>query len=101
MNEGVVASYQHFTKRLSVLVEVNCETDFVAKTDKFQQFAYDIALHIANMNPRYVSEEDIPEAERACRTQPAAAHPGRGRQARQQATRHPRAHRRRASGEMV
>lgn len=64
MNEGVIASYQHFTKRLAVLVEVNCETDFVAKTETFQQFAYDIALHIANMAPRYVSEEDIPEAVR-------------------------------------
>ena len=64
MNEGVVSSYQHFTKRLAVLVEVNCETDFVAKTDAFQQFAYDIALHIANMNPQYVNEEDIPAAVR-------------------------------------
>ena len=64
MNEGVVASYQHFTKRLAVLVEVNCETDFVAKTETFQRFAYDIALHIANMNPRYVSETDIPETVR-------------------------------------
>lgn len=64
MNEGVIASYQHFTRRLAVLVEVNCETDFVAKTDAFQQFAYDIALHVANMNPRYIGEDDIPAAER-------------------------------------
>lgn len=69
MNEGIVASYQHFTRRLAVLVEVNCETDFVAKTEVFQQFAYDIALQIANMNPQFVREDDIPssvrEAERS------------------------------------
>ena len=64
MNEGTIASYQHFTKRLAILVEVNCETDFVAKTETFQQFAYDIALHIANLNPQYVSDEDIPAAVR-------------------------------------
>ncbi len=65
MNEGIIASYQHFNKRLAVLVEVNCETDFVAKTESFQEFAHNIALHIANMNPGYVSVEDIPDAVRA------------------------------------
>lgn len=62
MNEGVIESYLHFNRRLGVLVEVNCETDFVANTDKFRQFAKDIALHIANLNPEYIRREDVPEA---------------------------------------
>lgn len=68
-NEGVIQVYQHHDGRLGVLVEVNCETDFVAKTDAFQQFAKDVALQIANLAPQYVSREDVPaaqvEAERA------------------------------------
>jgi elongation factor Ts len=60
MNEGVVEVYQHFNKRLAVIVEVNCETDFVANTDQFQSFAKDVALHISSMRPRYVSREDVP-----------------------------------------
>jgi elongation factor Ts len=62
MNEGLVESYLHFTKRLGVLVEVNCETDFVAKTDAFQGFVRDIALHIANLAPQYVRREEVPQA---------------------------------------
>lgn len=62
MNEGLVQTYQHFNKRLGVIVEVNCETDFVANTDQFQAFAYDVALHIANLSPEYVRREDVPEA---------------------------------------
>jgi elongation factor Ts len=62
MNEGLVQTYQHFNKRLGVLVEVNCETDFVANTDAFQNFAYNVALQIANMAPEYVRREDVPEA---------------------------------------
>jgi elongation factor Ts len=62
MNEGVVQTYTHHTKRLGVLVEVNCETDFVAKTDKFQEFARSVALQIANLAPQYVRREDVPEA---------------------------------------
>lgn len=69
MNEGVVESYQHFNHRLAVIVEVNCETDFVANTDRFREFARDLALHIANLAPQYVRREDVPasvvEAERA------------------------------------
>jgi elongation factor Ts len=68
MNEGVVESYKHFNNRLAVIVEVNCETDFVANTDRFREFARDLALHIANMAPEYVRREDVPtsvvEAER-------------------------------------
>lgn len=62
MNEGVIESYLHFNRRLGVIVEVNCETDFVANTDQFRLFARDLALHIANLNPQYVSREDVPEA---------------------------------------
>ncbi len=60
-NEGVIGSYVHFDQRLAVIVEVNCETDFVAATDQFKSFAKDIAMHIANMNPQYVKREDVPE----------------------------------------
>jgi len=62
MNEGLVQVYSHFNKRLGVIVEVNCETDFVANTDKFQAFARNVALHIANLAPEYVTREDVPEA---------------------------------------
>lgn len=62
MNEGTIEVYQHFNKRLGVMVEVNCETDFVAKTERFQQFARDIAMHIVSASPEYVRREDIPEA---------------------------------------
>jgi elongation factor Ts len=62
MNEGVVETYQHFNGRLGVIVEVNCETDFVAATDSFKTFAKDVVLHIANLAPEYVVREDIPNA---------------------------------------
>ncbi len=61
--EGVVQSYIHMGGKIGVLVEVNCETDFVAKTDDFQKFAKDIAMHIAAADPKYLSKEDVPEAE--------------------------------------
>jgi elongation factor Ts len=60
LNEGVIEVYQHFNKRNAVIVEVNCETDFVANTDQFQTFARDVALHISNMKPRYVAREEVP-----------------------------------------
>ena len=62
MNEGAVEVYQHFNKRMAVIVEVNCETDFVANTPAFQTFAKDVALHISSMSPQYVQREDVPEA---------------------------------------
>ena len=62
MNEGVIESYLHFNHRLGVIVEVNCETDFVANTAQFRTFAKDLALHIANLNPEYIKREDVPEA---------------------------------------
>ncbi len=62
MNEGLIESYLHFTKRLGVMVEINCETDFVANTDAFRNFCKEIALHIANLKPEYVKREQVPEA---------------------------------------
>jgi len=61
-SEGQIGSYVHFGGKLGVLVEVNCETDFVARTDQFQQLVKDIAMHIAALNPKYLSNQDIPEA---------------------------------------
>ncbi len=60
--EGLIDSYVH-SGRIGVIVEVNCETDFVARTDGFKSFAHNIALQIASMSPTYVSESDIPEEE--------------------------------------
>jgi elongation factor Ts len=62
MNEGLIESYLHFNKRVGVMVEINCETDFVAKTPAFQGFCKEVALHIANLRPEYVKREHIPEA---------------------------------------
>jgi elongation factor Ts len=59
--EGTVASYIHMQGRIGVMVELNCETDFVAKTDDFKAMAKDIAMHVAATNPRYVSPDQIPE----------------------------------------
>ncbi len=61
--EGIVSSYIHTGGRIGVLVEVNCETDFVAKTDDFQNLVKDIAMQIAAMNPKYIRREDVPEEE--------------------------------------
>jgi len=59
-SEGLVGSYIHMNK-LGVLVEVNCETDFVARTDDFREIVKDIAMHIAAANPVYISREDVPQ----------------------------------------
>ena len=61
--EGVVASYIHMGGRIGAMVEINCETDFVAQTDKFQRFAKDVAMHIAAANPKYLTEDEVPEEE--------------------------------------
>lgn len=61
--EGVVESYIHAGGRIGVLVEINCETDFVGKTDSFKEFARDIAMHIAAANPRFVRREEVPQEE--------------------------------------
>src|SRR6185312_5183251 len=58
--EGVVASYIHHGARLGVLLELNCETDFVARTDDFQQLARELAMQVAGLAPTWVSREDVP-----------------------------------------
>jgi elongation factor Ts len=60
-NEGLVGTYIHTGAKLGVLVEVNCESDFVARTDDFQQLVHDIAMHIAAADPRYIRKEDVSE----------------------------------------
>jgi len=61
--EGAIASYIHTGNRIGVLLELNCETDFVARTDEFQNLVKDIAMQIAAKRPLYIKREDVPEAE--------------------------------------
>ena len=61
VKEGVVGSYVHMAGKIGVLVEVNCETDFVAKNQIFQEFVKDISMQVAAANPRYVRREDVPQ----------------------------------------
>ena len=61
--EGLIESYIHLQGRIGVLLEINCETDFVANTSDFRTLAHDVALHIAAARPRYVDAKDVPEAE--------------------------------------
>lgn len=61
-NDGIVQTYMHHNGRMGVIVEVNSETDFVARNEQFRQFAKDLALHIANAAPRYLRREDVPQA---------------------------------------
>ena len=58
--EGLIDAYIHFNGRVGVLVEINCETDFVARTPEFKEFARNVALHVASMRPIVVAPEDIP-----------------------------------------
>ena len=60
-NEGVIHSYVHQGGRIGVMVEINCETDFVARTDAFDAFAHQVAMQIAAMKPMVVSADDVPE----------------------------------------
>ncbi len=60
--EGVIACYIHHGNRLGAMVELNCESDFVARTPEFQQLAQEIAMQVAGMDPKYISREDVPEA---------------------------------------
>jgi elongation factor Ts len=62
--EGVISSYIHAGDQIGVLVEVNCETDFVARTEQFQEFARQVALHVAAASPLYISEDDVSAEER-------------------------------------
>ncbi len=59
-NEGSIEVYSHLANRVGVMVEVNCETDFVARNEQFQEMAHDIALHIAAMAPKYLTREEVP-----------------------------------------
>ncbi len=63
--EGAVGSYIHMGGKVGVLVEVNCESDFVARGDEFQQLVKDVAMHIAATDPRYTNRSDVPEADLA------------------------------------
>ena len=60
-NQGLVDSYIHSGGRIGAIVEVNCETDFVARTSEFRDLAHNVAMQVAAMNPAYISEDDIPE----------------------------------------
>jgi elongation factor Ts len=64
-SEGIVASYIHATGKIGALVEIQCETDFVARNDDFKAFAAEVALHIAAAAPRYVAADDVPTDEEA------------------------------------
>lgn len=59
--EGVIEAYIHANKKIGVILEVNCETDFVARNSEFQQFVHDVAMQIAALSPKYISEKDIPQ----------------------------------------
>ncbi|MHC4846388.1 MAG: translation elongation factor Ts [Planctomycetota bacterium] len=61
-SEGQISSYIHHNGKVGVLLEVNCETDFVIKSDDFQNFCKDVSLHIASMGPRYLKRDEVPEA---------------------------------------
>jgi elongation factor Ts len=61
--EGVIEMYSHPGNRIGVILELNCETDFVARNEQFRALAHDLALHIAAMHPRYLSPEDVPQEE--------------------------------------
>src|SRR3954452_10991275 len=62
-SEGAVASYIHAGGKIGVLLEINCESDFVARTDDFKELVHDIAMHIAASDPKYIRKEDVtPEA---------------------------------------
>ena len=69
--EGRVEIYMHPGNRMAAMVELNCETDFVARTDDFVVLARDLALHIAAMNPRYITSEEVPAAELEASGEPA------------------------------
>ena len=60
-NEGLVESYVHSGGRIGALVEVNCETDFVARTPEFRELAHDVAMQVAAMSPEFIDESEVPE----------------------------------------
>ncbi|MGD9142809.1 MAG: translation elongation factor Ts [Dehalococcoidia bacterium] len=60
-DQGLVEAYIHTAGRIGAMIEINCETDFVARTDEFQELAHCLAMQVAALDPQYISEEDIPE----------------------------------------
>ena len=60
-SEGIIGTYNHTGGRICVMVEVNCETDFVARGDDFQTFAHELAMHIAAVNPKWIVRDDVPQ----------------------------------------
>jgi len=62
VNEGVIEMYAHPGNRVGVMLELNCETDFVARNEQFTALAHELALHIAAMSPKYLTKEDVPQA---------------------------------------
>jgi len=60
-SEGIITSYIHAGSKIGVLLELNCQTDFVARTEEFQQLAKDIAMQVAARNPKFITREDVPE----------------------------------------
>ena len=62
--EGIIAAYVHSNKKIGALVEIRCETDFVAKNSEFQELAHDLAMHVAAMSPKYLTVKDIPKGEK-------------------------------------
>lgn len=61
LNQGIIEAYIHSNKKIGVLVDLRCETDFVARTEEFKKLAHEICLQVAAMNPLFLKEEDIPE----------------------------------------
>ncbi len=72
-NQGLIESYIHLGGKIGVLVEVNCETDFVAKTDDFKNFVKDLCMQVAAANPLYVTRDEVPEADLAKEREIAAS----------------------------
>ncbi len=64
-NQGLIESYVHSGGRIGAIVEVNCETDFVARTEEFKELAHNLAMQVAAMSPSYVDDADVPEGEEA------------------------------------
>lgn len=62
-SEGVIEVYEHPGNRVGVILELNCETDFVARNEEFRSLAHDLALHIAAMSPQYLDKDEVPQAE--------------------------------------
>lgn len=62
--EGVIAAYIHSNKKIGALIEIRCETDFVAKNSEFQELSHDLAMHVAAMDPKFISPDEVPQKEK-------------------------------------